>query len=315
MIYFLLGILSVGLFAGIGCYCYFYKREKNLFTKLQQMLDDALDGNFHVSKFSETKQSLFENSFKRYLDNNQIFTENQKKQKEVIQELISDIAHQTLTPVSNLKLYTELLKESYADDERIETVLEETEKLDFFIQSLVKLSRMENGIIAVHPVEQPVYELIEAVQRMYQLKAAQENIIFKVVPFETDSINKTKMPVAVYDLKWTMEAIGNIIDNALKYTPAGGNVTVKVEQYSFFVRIDISDTGIGIAEEEIPKAFARFYRSFDVTDMPGVGIGLYLARYIVEAQKGYIKVFSKKGKGSTFSVFLPRAEEIHREDI
>ena len=311
MICFLSGILLGGLLAGIGCYSYFYRRENNLFTKLQQMLDDALDGNFHVSKFSETKQSLFENSLKRYLDANQISAEEQKKQKEVIQELISDIAHQTLTPVSNLKLYAELLKESYSNDERIGTVLEETEKLDFFIQSLVKLSRMENGIIAVHPVEQPVYELIEAIQRMYQLRAVQENIIFKVVPFEVDSINKTKTPVAVYDLKWTMEAVGNIIDNAFKYTPAGGSVTVKVQQYSFFIRIDISDTGIGIAEEEIPKVFARFYRSFDVADMPGVGVGLYLARYIVEAQKGYIKVFSEKGKGSTFSVFLLRAEEMN----
>ena len=315
MIYFWLGILLGGLFVGTGCYSYFYRREKNLFTKLQQMLDDALNGNFNVSKFSETKQSLFENSFKRYLDNSQISAEEQKKQKEIIQELISDIAHQTLTPVSNLKLYIELLKESYADDERVETVLEETEKLDFFIQSLVKLSRMENGIIAVHPVEQSVYELIEAIQRMYQLRAVQENIIFKIVPFEIKSINKTKMPVAIYDLKWTMEAVGNIIDNAFKYTPTGGSVTVSVQQYSFFIRIDISDTGIGIAEEEIPKVFTRFYRSFDVADMPGVGIGLYLARYIVEVQKGYIKVFSKKGKGSTFSVFLPRAEEIHREDI
>ena len=315
MIYFLLGILLGGLLAGIGCYSYFYKREKNLFTKLQQMLDDALDGNFHVSKFSETKQSLFENSFKQYFDANQISTEEQKKQKEIIQELISDIAHQTLTPISNLKLYTELLKESYVNDERIGTILEETEKLDFFIQSLVKLSRMENGIIAVHPVEQPVYELIEAIQRMYQLRAAQENIVFKVVLFEIDSINTTKTPVAVYDLKWTMEAVGNIVDNAFKYTPAGGSITIKVEQYSFFVRIDISDTGIGIAEEEIPKVFTRFYRSFDVADMPGVGIGLYLARYIVEAQKGYIKVFSEKGKGSTFSVFLPRAEEMNERDI
>lgn len=315
MIYFLLGIFLGGLLARIGCYSYFYRREKNLFTKLQQMLDDALDGNFHVSKFSETKQSLFENSFKQYLDANQISTEEQKKQKEIIQELISDIAHQTLTPVANLKLYAELLKESYANDERIETVLEETEKLDFFIQSLVKLSRMENGIIAVHPVEQPIYELIEAIQRMYQLKAAQENVAFEVIPFEIDSINTTKTPVAVYDLKWTMEAVGNIIDNAFKYTPVGGSVTVKVEQYSFFIRIDISDTGIGIAEEEIPKVFARFYRSFDVADMPGVGIGLYLARYIMEAQKGYIKVFSEKGKGSTFSVFLPRAEEMNERDI
>lgn len=89
--------------------------------------------------------------------------------------------------------------------------------------------------------------------------------------------------------------------------PAGGQIGIHVQQYSLFVRIDISDTGIGITEEEIPKIFSRFYRSFEVADLPGVGIGLYLARFIIQEQKGYIKVTSRKGKGSVFSVFLPCA--------
>ena len=95
------------------------------------------------------------------------------------------------------------------------------------------------------------------------------------------------------------------MDNAIKYTPDGGNVRVKAEEYSFFVRIDITDNGIGIEKEEIPKIFGRFYRSLSVADQPGVGIGLFLAREIIQAQKGYIKVASETGKGSTFSVFLP----------
>ena len=107
------------------------------------------------------------------------------------------------------------------------------------------------------------------------------------------------------DPKWTVEALGNIVDNAIKYTACGGNVQVKAEQNSFFVKIDIIDDGIGIEKEEIPKIFGRFYRSLSVADQPGVGIGLFLAREIIQAQKGYIKVTSKRGKGSTFSVFLP----------
>lgn len=111
------------------------------------------------------------------------------------------------------------------------------------------------------------------------------------------------------DAKWTVEALGNIVDNAIKYTACRGNVQIKVEQYSFFVKIDIIDDGIGIEKEEIPKIFGRFYRSLSVADQPGVGIGLFLAREIIQAQKGYIKVTSKRGKGSTFSVFLPIAKK------
>ena len=111
---------------------------------------------------------------------------------------------------------------------------------------------------------------------------------------------------AMYDLKWTAEAVGNIVDNAIKYTPKGGTVDITVQEYSFFLRIDIKDTGIGIEEEEIPKIFTRFYRNFTVMDQEGVGIGLYLAREIIRVQKGYIKVISKPGEGSVFSVFLPR---------
>ena len=93
------------------------------------------------------------------------------------------------------------------------------------------------------------------------------------------------------------EALGNIVDNAIKYTACGGNVQVKAEQNSFFVKIDIIDDGIGIEKEEIPKIFGRFYWSLSVADQPGVGIGLFLAREIIQAQKGYIKVTSEREKG------------------
>lgn len=85
----------------------------------------------------------------------------------------------------------------------------------------------------------------------------------------------------------------------------GGKIKIKAGRYSFFVKIDITDNGIGIEKEEIPKIFGRFYRSLSVADQPGVGIGLFLAREIIQAQKGYIKVTSETGQGSTFSVFLP----------
>ena len=111
---------------------------------------------------------------------------------------------------------------------------------------------------------------------------------------------------AVFDSKWTAEAVGNLLDNAIKYTPSGGAVSVHVSEYDMFCRIDVSDNGLGIPEEEQAKVFQRFYRSPSVADAEGVGIGLYLTRQIITGQGGYIKLTSKPDEGSTFSIFLPR---------
>ena len=294
-------VAGIFVLSGVFWYCIFYQKEKRLLNRLQQMLDCAIDGELERTEISEEKYSALENSMKQYLDSNFLARKNQQEQKEVIQKLISDIAHQTLTPVSNLKIYGEILSESnHENQEEIDTILDQTEKLDFLIQSLVKLSRMESGIIAVHPEKVAIRQLLEDIRQQFAAKAREQNITLSVC--DTDLY-------VICDLKWTAEALGNIVDNAIKYTACGGNVQIKVEQYSFFVKIDIIDDGIGIEKEEIPKIFGRFYRSLSVADQPGVGIGLFLAREIIQAQKGYIKVTSKRGKGSTFSVFLPIAKK------
>ena len=100
-----------------------------------------------------------------------------------------------------------------------------------------------------------------------------------------------------------------MVDNAIKYTESG-SICVGVQLYELFARVDVTDTGIGIAEAEQPKIFSRFYRSQAVCEEEGVGIGLYLARKIISDQGGYIKLHSEVGIGSTFSVFLPRSAQI-----
>lgn len=292
-------ILIVGIFvlSGIFWHSIFYQKEKKLLNRLQQMLDCAIDGELERTEISEEKYSALENSMKQHLDSSFLARKNQQEQKEVIQKLISDIAHQTLTPISNLKIYGEILSETnHENQEEIATILEQTEKLDFLIQSLVKLSRMESGIIAVHSEDTTIAQMFASVQQQFNVKVREKNI--------TLSLCDTDLHV-LCDPKWTVEAIGNIVDNAIKYTARGGKIKIKAGQYSFFVKIDITDNGIGIEKEEIPKIFGRFYRSMSVTDQPGVGIGLFLAREIIQAQNGYIKVTSEREKGSTFSVFLP----------
>lgn len=111
---------------------------------------------------------------------------------------------------------------------------------------------------------------------------------------------------AVFDPKWTEEALCNLLDNAVKYTSSGGTVAIAVKHYEMFSAIRVTDTGPGISEGEQAKIFGRFYRSAGNYREEGVGIGLYLTRQIAEKQGGYVKVESAPGKGSTFALFVPR---------
>ena len=170
------------------------------------------------------------------------------------------------------------------------------EKLRFLIDSLVKLSRLENGIISLSPQQATLQPLLESVVEQYTAKASEKGLSLQMQ--DTDAF-------AVFDFKWTAEALANIVDNAIKYTEHG-TITISAVSYEMFARIDISDTGSGIPESEQAKIFARFYRSNSVQKQEGVGIGLYLARQIISGEGGYIKVASVPGKGSTFSIFLPK---------
>lgn len=334
----LAGIVSFAA-AGIIWYVYFYQKEKKLLRRLYDIIEQAehvgegagmekkiskekvteekvTEEKVTKEKVTEEKIFMLEDKFRRFVNNSLLEIENNRQQKQVIQGLISDIAHQTLTPISNLKLYAELLREAVCcvteEEDGISPELSEltatlcgqTEKLDFLIQSLVKLSRMETGLIGVHPQTAGIQSLFDAVQCEYGKKAAEKGI---ALTFEDSSLK------ALFDLKWTGEAVGNIVDNAVKYTQSGGKVCVSARAYTFFVRIDVADNGIGIAEQDFHRIFARFYRSLSVDDQPGVGIGLYLAREIVRAQRGYIKVASKEGEGTVFSVFLPCADDGNTE--
>ncbi|MEG0319812.1 MAG: sensor histidine kinase, partial [Niameybacter sp.] len=186
---------------------------------------------------------------------------------------------------------------SQQDQLCIQALMTQAEKLNFLVASLVKTSRLESGIITVTPIKSSISALVKHAISQVEAKAKAKNI--KLLVKETDS-------QAFFDMKWTAEAVYNLIDNAVKYTPEGGCIEVEVIVYQLFCRIDIKDTGIGISEEEMPKIFARFYRSQEVSHEEGVGIGLYLAREIISKQGGYIKVQSKLGEGSIFSIFLSR---------
>ena len=172
---------------------------------------------------------------------------------------------------------------------------EQARKLQSLIDALVKTSRLEAGVLVLHPRPGPLGPMLEEAAAQFAPRAAEKGLDLVLEPTEVR---------AVFDPKWTAEAVCNLIDNALKYTPAG-RVAVSARAYQLFSRIDVTDTGPGVTEEELGKLFQRFYRGRGALDAEGVGVGLYLARQIAEGQGGYIKAFSRPGKGTRFSLFLP----------
>lgn len=223
-----------------------------------------------------------------------------KEEKDNIKSLISDIAHQLKTPLANLNMYESLvLDESLKHDERMEFLEKkqnQIDKLNWLVLSLVKLSRLETGVIQLTPMTQFIEDtILTAIRQAYPFAESKGiEIAFEGYPHLS----------LKHDDKWTTEALFNIIDNAIKYTQSDGKISISITKYELFARIDITDNGIGIHEYEINNIFKRFYRGEDTGMVDGIGIGLYLAREIISQQGGYIKVKSKKGEGSVFSVFL-----------
>ena len=234
----------------------------------------------------------------------QMIADNRRRvdeERQELQTLVSDISHQVKTPVSNLKMATDtLLEKPMTEAERtdfIRGIRTQTDKLDFLFQALVKTSRLETGVIQLN--KKPVCLFDTVAQAMSGIVYAAEKKKIAV------SVDCPENLTFSHDSKWTSEALFNLLDNAVKYTPAGGKITVSVIPWEMYVEIKVADTGKGISESNQAAIFRRFYREEEVHEQQGVGIGLYLAREIVTRQGGYIKVVSEPGKGSEFSIMLP----------
>ena len=222
--------------------------RKRSLKRMRSMIQSAMDGTFRADIYDESLCASVESKLAEYISASQVQEKKAIAEQEKTKTLIADISHQTKTPLANILLYAELLKEEAGEQ--------------------------------------------------YAAKAQKKGLYLHVLSEEAQGVK------ACFDLKWTLEALGNLIDNAIKYTETGG-VTVSVKAYELFVSVEVADTGIGITEEEQAKVFGRFYRSITVSDSQGVGIGLYLAREIVRQQSGYLQLVSEIGNGSVFSLYLP----------
>ena len=281
----------------------FGKRLSQFTADLCQTLDHMIAGN-EAPKRPEDSETQLARIGHRLARLYQIMQENRRRvdeERQELQTLVSDISHQVKTPVSNLKMATDtLLEKPMTEAERtdfIRGIRSQTDKLDFLFQALVKTSRLETGVIQLDKKPGRLFDTVAQAMSGIVYAAEKKEIAVSVDCPEDLTVS--------HDSKWTSEALFNLLDNAVKYTPAGGKIAVSVVLWEMYVEIKVTDTGKGISESNQAAIFRRFYREEEVHEQQGVGIGLYLAREIVTRQGGYIKVISELGKGSGFSIMLP----------
>ena len=280
--------------------------ENKTITRLEEMLDSAIEGRFEESDYDESRLSRLESRWKEFLGSSALSNKNLESERHRLEQFISDISHQTKTPMTVIKMYTELLREeaSLGEAASIEKIQKfageigrQNERLEFLIDSLTKLSRLENGTLEVVGKHDDLDKLINTAVSAIRPKADVKTISI----IKPEASEKR----ALFDMKWTTEALFNILDNAVKYSPKGGKIEVTIDEYEMYTAIHVIDEGPGIKEEDMAKIFGRFYRSTEVQQEEGVGIGLYLTREIVAKEDGYLKVIpNNKRTGGEFIIYL-----------
>lgn len=300
-------VLTAFMLAGCTIVCilikkYYHNRLEVTYQELLLKLDRAIGGEIQNTAYDESMDAAIVERLNRVVQISGMNQEKAEKERDTIKSLISDVSHQVRTPLTNIMLYVGLLQEQDLDENTmllIEKIQKQSIKLDFFMKELVKSSYAEQEIISIHPEMTSVEEIINTACQMVELAALKKKI---------DIVKEVTEVPCYADKKWTTEAIGNVLDNAVKYSPEDSRIKLNVIPYESFICIQIMDQGIGIREEEQGMVFERFYRSKDVSSEPGFGIGLYLVREVLAKQGGYVKIKSEIGKGTTVQLYLSRYE-------
>lgn len=295
-------ILILSFILNIVNYLYFRNQFIALISEICKYSDDIMVGDFSTEiRNKETLLSKVVMNMEKMKRATQFQVEEIKIEKKELQEMISDISHQIKTPISNINMYCEMIdftnKEDIEYKHYLNIIKQQVTKIDFLLESLIKASRLEREMINLKISNKKIIDTIVI---------SVENIINKADKKKIEiSVNCEDSIKAYHDMKWTAEAIENILDNAIKYTPKGGKIYITVHKGEMYIEIKIKDTGIGIEDKNINNIFKRFYRCENISNIDGVGLGLYLSRNIISLQSGYITVDSSIGKGSCFSIYLP----------
>lgn len=301
MILWILGLAFMA--AAVTAVCMGHKNRK-MYRAIDRMLDQVLNREaITVSDIQEGEISALAAKVIRIQEKMEADIHQAQEEKEQIKSLISNMSHQLKTPLANVCMYRELLEGQTNPDRQRNFHLKmkkQLEKIDWILASLFKMVRLEQGAISFEIGPSSLQQtLLSALSTVYE-KAEKKDITIVTEPFEDFNV--------CHNSKWTAEAFVNILENALKYTGCGGQIQISVNRMELYTQIQFRDNGIGIRPEELTDIFKRFYRSRNVENQEGSGIGLYLSRLILEKEKGYITVKSEYGFGTCFAVFLQNCQ-------
>lgn len=294
-------VLACAALAGAAGFAFWYQRRirRQMDTVLER-LDRAIGGTIQENTYDESIESAVTQRLNQLVEMSRLNCDQADKERNLVKALISDISHQVRTPLTNIMLYAGLLEEQELSEnagEIASRIHRQADKLDFFMKELMRSSYLETDMITVHVEKSSVDELIARACQAVEMQALKKEIVIEAAPSSEQ---------AFFDMKWTVEALVNLLDNAVKYSPVGSVVRICAVPYESFLCIRVKDEGIGIREEEQGMIFRRFYRSPSVSGEKGLGIGLYLVREIIKKQAGYVKVKAEPGVGAEFFVYLRR---------
>ena len=294
-------VLACAALAGAAGFAFWYQRRirRQMDTVLER-LDRAIGGTIQENTYDESIESAVTQRLNQLVEMSRLNCDRADKERNLVKALISDISHQVRTPLTNIMLYAGLLEEQELSEnagEMASRIHRQADKLDFFMKELVRSSYLETDMITVHVEKSSVDELIARACQAVEMQALKKEIVIEAAPSSEQ---------AFFDMKWTVEALVNLMDNAVKYSPVGSVVRICAIPYESFLCIRVKDEGIGIREEEQGMIFRRFYRSPSVSGEKGLGIGLYLVREIIKKQAGYVKVKAEPGVGAELFVYLRR---------
>lgn len=293
LLVFLFGVIYLSLFL-------YLRRQHKAFSNAENTIRQFLDGNT-TSRIECSQAGDWYSLFHAINEMATILSahaENQRQTKEFLQEIISDVSHQIKTPLSALKMYHEIIESHKDDASAVSSFTEksqrEIKRMEDVIYTLLKLARLDAGIIQMEKAPENLSVLMQDVLERFETWAEGEH--------KTITLSGKEDVVLSCDALWVSEAIGNIVKNALEHTENGGHIGVKWSQSPLMTQIEISDDGKGIHPEDLYNIFKRFYRSRFSSDVHGIGLGLPLAKSIVEAHGGTISVTSSLGAGTTFTL-------------
>ena len=302
-------LLSLLASCGIMGICFRYFRDQN------EVMEDAvsaihafLDGNNNARIACDEEGELYKlfhsvNTLAAVLN---AHAEQAFQTREFLKDTISDISHQLKTPLTALNIYNGLLQDEAEGIPAVKELTDlserELDRIETLVQNLLKITKLDAGAIVIEKAPENVAEIMKDIELHFAYRAEQEHKEITLSGSDADML--------LCDRDWMIEAVGNLVKNALDHTSAGGRIQMEWKQAAGLTRITVRDDGSGIHPEDIHHIFKRFYRSRFSQNTQGIGLGLPLTKAIIEAHDGNLTVDSIWGQGSTFIISIPNLTEL-----